>query len=102
MAIEGATCIVRCIQKFRDGNCVIKDAGVGEEFEIPQPRLAQLLSSGPDSWEVLETRIPKSMLPRAPKKEVAEEIVEWKPVGWYAAQLAKGAPEEEQNGTSEE
>lgn len=110
MADKDIRCIIKCVISFQDGNCKPPEVKKGEVLDVSEDEFHKLSKSGPKHFELIERRF---LEPKVVPEEVAEELVlhtetdgmgpvdeddeieEWKPVGWYAAQLAKEPKDEE-------
>ena len=87
--------IVRCVQSFTDGNCDPKTVKIGAVIDITKAQWLRLKQSGPDNFELLDMRVPNPYREEAVQEVVEEpEIEDWKPVPWYAAQLARAATDD--------
>lgn len=75
--------IVECIKPFKDGNTYPQEARPGQRFDVSETEYARLKQSGPFCWELIDRVIPN------PYKKDEEEVEEYTPIGWYAAQLAR-------------
>jgi hypothetical protein len=100
MSNENIRCIVKCVQNFQDGNLKPSSVKKGEVLDLSEDEYHKFQKSGPEHFELIDR---KFLFPKK-KPEVTEmlddELVEadhvldspaadWKPVGWYAAQLAR-------------
>lgn len=51
---------VRCLYGFRDGNVFDRRINPGEVMDVSEGWFKRMRQSDPDTWEVLETRVPPS------------------------------------------
>ena len=116
MASKDIRYIIKCKINFQDGNCDPAEVDRGEILDVSEHQYSRLLSSGPKHFELIrqDFRVPEGTVierPATPEKEIfdtpdygedisqeqygVENFVEWKPVPWYAAQLARKPASEE-------
>lgn len=88
---ENVVCVIKCVANFRDGNCRPSEVKKGAILEVTEAEFHKLEKSGPQHFKLLDRKL---RLP-PPTKSIPDEIEEWKPIGWYAAQLAKEPAGEE-------
>lgn len=103
-------CIVKCVINFEDGMIDPPVVARGEILDISEDQFHKLSKSGPNHFELIERKflVPEGTViaeipaeevivrPATPEEEAEElqftstdEIEDWKPIPWYAAQLAR-------------
>ena len=117
MANEDIRCIVKCVTNFQDGNLDPSEIQKGEVHDWTEDEFHKFSKSHPKAFELIERKflIPEGKAfstlventdstPDPPTDETVEEEppvagwdegIDWKPMPWYAAQLAREPASEE-------